>query len=289
MEHPSPIRKENAFPDLDFPLVVKEIRQYHPLWLHRHEDFMEIVLVTAGRAVHRIGDRRIPIAAGDLMVIPGGWAHTYEEVADLYYFNILLIPSELRLNWADLPEHPGWKGLMEPPAPGKPCESFCSLDAATFEHCRMMAAELHITLVRKAPGWRFRALSQLGELLAALCDGYAKCKYAAPPDASRRISQVAEMLEQNCAKSFTVDQLCRKARMSRAALFREFKRYYNLPPLEYLMQLRIRQACRLLRDSDLAVGEIAVRCGFCDHSYFSLQFRRRMQMSPLAFRKSSGK
>ena len=287
MGHISVMRRRNVFRDRDFPLVVNEVRQYCPLRFHRHENFIEIVLVTAGRAVHRLGDQKIAIAAGDLLVVPHGWAHTYEEVFDLHYFNILLIPRELHLHWADLPEHPGWKGLMEPPPPRAPCGSFCSLDPATFDRCRTMARELHVTLVRKAPGWRFRALSLFGELMTGFCDGYEKSQYAGPPDVSRRILRLAEAMEQNCAEHFTVERLCRKARLSRAVLFREFKRYCNLPPLEYLMQLRIRQACRLLRDSDLAVGEIATRCGFCDHSYFSMQFRRKMQMSPLAFRRTA--
>lgn len=53
---------------------------------------------------------------------------------------------------------------------------------------------------------------------------------------------------------------------------------------ELLLDTRISQACRLLRQTSRPVGEIAFAVGFRDVDYFSRQFRTRMAMSPNSYR-----
>ncbi len=47
------------------------------------------------------------------------------------------------------------------------------------------------------------------------------------------------------------------------------------------------EAARLLRFSDLTIGEIAFRAGFSDQLYFSRAFKRRYDLSPSAYREKS--
>ncbi len=278
-------RWRTTFSDSEFPLEVREISQYCPLSMHRHDRFVEIVLVTSGRGIHRIGEECFHIAAGDLLVIPDGWAHTYTSIVDLRYFNILLSPEALKLDWADFNGHPGFKTLFgSVREPNRRYDNYFHMDPAALDAERSLASELHVTLVRREIGYRFRALAQLRTLLVRLCDDCARFKLQEHPEAARRLSALVAEMEKNFAGSYSVDALCRKLRISRTVLFREFKRDYGMAPLEYLMRIRLRKACELLAAGDLALGEIAARCGFCTPSYFAMQFRKHFKLSPRAFR-----
>ena len=57
-----------------------------------------------------------------------------------------------------------------------------------------------------------------------------------------------------------------------------------MAPVEYLIHLRIRQACRLLDTTGLTVREIGFRVGFEDPYYFSRMFRKLMGQSPRQYR-----
>ena len=72
-----------------------------------------------------------------------------------------------------------------------------------------------------------------------------------------------------------------------ASLRRHWDRLFRLPPLQHLMELRMRRARDLLVESRLSVKEIGFECGFSDQLYFSRYFRKRMGLSPLNYRKAS--
>jgi two-component system response regulator YesN len=55
-----------------------------------------------------------------------------------------------------------------------------------------------------------------------------------------------------------------------------------------LLDARISQACRLLKQTSHTIGEIAYMVGFRDVDYFSLKFRSRMTMNPNAYRGTAG-
>ena len=61
---------------------------------------------------------------------------------------------------------------------------------------------------------------------------------------------------------------------------RAFKASFGITFKEYLMRVRIREACRLLEKPDIAVTEVAYLCGFNDPSYFSKVFKSFAGVTP---------
>lgn len=59
-----------------------------------------------------------------------------------------------------------------------------------------------------------------------------------------------------------------------------FRKHFSVPPIEYITQLRLHHAARLLRDRNLSVKEVAVRAGYNDIFYFSKLFKKRYGASP---------
>jgi AraC-like DNA-binding protein len=64
-----------------------------------------------------------------------------------------------------------------------------------------------------------------------------------------------------------------------------FKKVFGLPPVQYLIQLRIDHAKRLLLDEERSISEIAELCGFCNINYFDKMFKEKSGFTPKDFRK----
>jgi len=56
---------------------------------------------------------------------------------------------------------------------------------------------------------------------------------------------------------------------------------------EYLRRKRIEHACHLVSNTNMALAEIAMTCGFSDQSHFSATFRRQVGLTPARFRQMS--
>jgi len=71
-----------------------------------------------------------------------------------------------------------------------------------------------------------------------------------------------------------VRDVARAALMSEYHFLRTFRRCTGKTPMQYLLDLRMEKARRLLGDTRLSVSEVARRCGYPDSAYFSRCFRR---------------
>jgi len=66
---------------------------------------------------------------------------------------------------------------------------------------------------------------------------------------------------------------------------RIFKKNTDKRPNEYLTELRLDEAKRLMSDSTVSVAEAAERSGFRDAGYFSTVFRKHMGIPPSEYRR----
>lgn len=109
-----------------------------------------------------------------------------------------------------------------------------------------------------------------------------------PPEAAkpqvRLIDEATRWLEEHYAGKVTLGQLTAFMGYSPSRLCELFKARTGLPPLEWLIRLRIEKACALLKNERLSVIETARRVGFDNPSFFSRVFHRRIGLSPTAFR-----
>lgn len=62
------------------------------------------------------------------------------------------------------------------------------------------------------------------------------------------------------------------------------KRIFQLSAGQFITKTRIDIAINWLKGSDMAIADIALRCGFCDQSALSRQFRALTGQSPRQYR-----
>ncbi len=100
------------------------------------------------------------------------------------------------------------------------------------------------------------------------------------------IQEIATYIYNNYEKNIYLEDVAIKYNMSRSYLSKKFKATTGFGFKEYLVNVRIKEACRLLLESDQNITEIALSCGFNDSNYFGDAFRRIKGMSPLKYRKN---
>lgn len=100
-----------------------------------------------------------------------------------------------------------------------------------------------------------------------------------------KILNMQTYLEHNYTQAITLDQLARQYGMNKFQLTKDFKQYIGLPPIEYLIHIRINAAKGLLQYSDKSVQEIANEVGVDNVSHFINLFKARVNSTPLSYRK----
>ena len=100
-----------------------------------------------------------------------------------------------------------------------------------------------------------------------------------------RLKQMLGFIREHYAEDISPADVAASAGVCERECFRCFRQELGTTPLATLTDFRLRRAAELLRETDRAVSDIAAACGFATSSYFGKVFRRRMNLSPLAYRR----
>ena len=97
--------------------------------------------------------------------------------------------------------------------------------------------------------------------------------------------QIHQFCLEHLSEDISVEGMADFAGYSRSHFCRIFNALAGKSPHEYLLELRVRMAVRMLQNNDLSVKEIASACGFAETGYFCKVFRRFHNTTPANFRK----
>lgn len=103
---------------------------------------------------------------------------------------------------------------------------------------------------------------------------------AADPRLVRRLLRAKDRMDSASHEQWPVGRLARVSGVSEAHFARSFKEVFGIPPHRYLLTRRIERAKALLRDTDLAVTEIAFQTGWNSLGTFGRIFRDVTGESP---------
>ncbi len=84
----------------------------------------------------------------------------------------------------------------------------------------------------------------------------------------------------------SMTELAKQVYCSRNHAIRPFKNRFGISPYKYISDIRLKNSKRMLKSSNLPVGEIAKSLGFCDSRYFSNWFKKHTDCSPKSYRSS---
>ncbi len=96
-------------------------------------------------------------------------------------------------------------------------------------------------------------------------------------------------LEEHLDQRLTLAELAARAHVSVPRFAHGFREFFGLPPIEYLIRLRLQRADFLLCDHNLSVGQVARAVGMPNAHYFSRLYHRRFGHPPSFRRRPSAK
>ena len=111
-------------------------------------------------------------------------------------------------------------------------------------------------------------------------------KVTVEDDDSRRILKVKNFISKNYMDELRLPELASLAGMSSSAFSRFFKLHTGRNISEYIIDLRLGYAARMLVDTAKSISEIGFDCGFNNLSNFNRIFKKKKGCSPSEFRES---
>ena len=229
-----------------------------------------LILVESGLLKARPVDGEFEARAGDFICFRPAPTNFYEVESGTVIYQV-------HLTFAP-PPRAGWPLWLDPmgPLPGRlPLGD-------RFEEMRTVFESLCLELDKPGDGHKLRALGAVHQMLALIVQAASSASPESPKlDAWQRARL---RLEQDLSKEIRVGALAQKLGFSTDYFIRHFKARFGVSPMEYRTRARIREAVRLLRDTDLAVKQIAFRLGWNDADLLASHCRQLLGRTPTEIR-----
>lgn len=107
-----------------------------------------------------------------------------------------------------------------------------------------------------------------------------------PVEERIEVGRAIEHIHSNLDEKITVEQMASAACLSPSHFARVFRKETGKAPMEYVNELRLERAKKMLLAGDKSVTEIALACGFGSTSYLSSCFQKKCRMTPSEYRLS---
>lgn len=149
--------------------------------------------------------------------------------------------------------------------------------------------EMMINLLNLKGGY---SLIHLLKILQTIADS-ADCKMIADAayintnkeSEKDRMGLVYEYVMQNFQEKVSLEEAAQLSNLSVSAFSRFFKSRVNKSFSDFLTDVRISHACKLLHETDLNISEVSYECGFFTLSNFNKLFKERIKITPLQYRR----
>ena len=276
--------------DKNFPFFISYGAHQEDFFLHKHEDFNELVVVLSGKATHLVNDEEFLVSKGDVFIIGADTAHGYSNVENFQVCNVMFQHTYFFQNDSDIKEAPGFQALfvIEPLISSRRCfQNMLKLDFLEFEKIEKTIADMIAEYNKKEPGYKTLLTGSFYQLAVTLSRLYSK---SIPYSQSHVIGMAESIayLENHYMEDLTIEELAQIAGFSPRHFSRRFFEIMQTTPVHYILMMRLQKAEYYLSHTDLPISTIAGKCGFSDSNYFSRLFKKYYQLSPSDYRRLSG-
>ena len=275
-------KAEEEFQDKQ-PVAIKKLYDHRDEEIHDH-DFVEIVYIIEGSSRHYINDEEFEVNAGDLLFINYGCTHAFHIHEKMVAYNLMI-----RVDYFT-------KNMM------KSDNLFYLLALTSFE-------KIQHELNDKSPLVTF-AYSERNEIVslfenvekelskdelgkALMLDAYINlllCKvfrkiFVKDGEKDRLIPQdILDYISQHFNEKISLSDLSQRCFYNPAYFSRLFKKAFNMSFTDYIMDIRLKHCCELLKTTDYAIATIIYECGFSDRTTFYERFKNKYGCTPSEYR-----
>lgn len=254
---------------------------------HFHQE-IELVLIVRGTGTTFVGDHISSFAPGELILLGNNLPHMMinkpefdgignpvESVAIVLHFKEEFLGTE----WLTLSECQEIKSLFKEASKGIRLSSIATLKIAPIlEH-----------MITRSPFERIIDLLQVLQIMAQDSERQllSSINYGINTKESsiQKFNKINSYIMNNFQRSLTLDDVASVANMNRTAFCKYFKDRTQKTLVEFIGEVRVNYAKRLLLEGDRTIAEIGYECGFNNLSNFNRQFKNLTGVSPSSYQK----
>jgi AraC-like DNA-binding protein len=267
---------------LCYELVVPEFAfnwHYHPAY--------ELTYIVSGKGKRMVGDSYEPFSVGDIVLlgpnVPHTWASEKETVPGQPCRAVVIqFSGDLILPILALSDSASLNTLLK--------------NASTGLHFPIQnGGEIQLLFERICLRSGIPMFANLLLLLNALSEAKAiplASSYYQPvinEQNAQRINVVFNYIEEHFETDISIQEAARRVHLSESAFCKFFKRSCRKTFSDYVNDLRVAQASRLLVETDQPISQIAATCGFENLSYFNRVFLKKKGVAPRQLRRGDAK
>lgn len=257
--------------------------------LHYHLE-VEFVLIEKGSGTHFIGDSISRFSEGDLYLIGSNLSHCW-RCDDIYFENRPDLMAEAKVvhflenywgnQFLDLPENKSIKDLL------MKAKSGIRVVGKTKNAISKILGKLLIAKSTDRIILVLQALSLIAnskdlEILSS--PGFTSNNYI--ESEAERINDIFNYTLNNFKRKITLEEIADVANISPNSFCRYFKSITKKTYSQFLMEIRIGHACKLLIESTKNVNYVCYESGFNNFSNFNKYFKAITGKNPLLYKKS---
>lgn len=121
-------------------------------------------------------------------------------------------------------------------------------------------------------------------LALILSETYLKERQEETSDQNVHVSNIIRYMNSHLGENCTLDDLSKKFKLSKSYLNVIFRKYTRKSPMDLFVSLKMTEACKLLKATDMYIYEVANAVGYSDPYYFSRIFKRVVGTSPTEYK-----
>lgn len=269
--------------DSSFLFMCWECNYFDKPW-HFHKDY-ELVLIDKTEGTRFIGDHVSHFKDGDLALIGPNIPHLYRNNEN-YYKNKGLVAKSIFIHFTDdflgkpffdLPEMKLVRRLLDR----------ASLGLDVLGKANKYVKQKLTEMKEEIPSKRLLSLldiliflSTSNDLKYILSSGFT----ASNSNDTDRINIVLQFIMENYTNDIYIEEIASRLNMSVASFSRYFKHHTRKTFSQYVTQIRIAHACRLLMEDNYNISEICYLSGFDNLSNYHRHFKKLLGVIPKEYK-----
>jgi AraC-like DNA-binding protein len=135
-------------------------------------------------------------------------------------------------------------------------------------------------------GYTARINHLAGEIVILICR-YLSRQRSSQRDFPKTFMKLEQNLRQNLSHQWSVEEMAAQVGLGTTAFSEKVKSFTGFSPVNYLINIRISEAIKLLKRPEISVTDIALDTGFYSSQHFATTFKKLTGYTPSEFRKKN--
>ena len=271
----------------DAMVAIKKIDDNRDEQIHNH-DFVEIVYVTEGEGKHSVNGEEFSVKAGDLLFLNYGCTHAFTVTDKMIAYNLMVRVDYFTKNMIKddnlfyMLALTSFEKIQHELNDKSPLVSFDYNERADIVN---LFKNIEDELSKNELGKSWILDSYINVIL---CKVFRKI-FVKDDNKDNRIPQeILDYINQHFNEKISLKELSQRCFYNPAYFSRLFKKAFNMGFTDYVMDVRLRQCCELLKSSDYTIEKIIEECGFSDRNTFYERFKNKYGCTPSEYRNRWG-